>query len=732
MPGDDELVRAAPPPQAEQIPSDDPAAPAVGKWYWVRDGEEREPWLGCVTHVGSNYAELHGAGANEWTLRVHFEEFWSKCEHVPDPDPIINGEIGRHQEAVRLLMSQVRELTARLAITPGLALPSGNETRALALRTDQPMDEYKAALVKAKKEDLPALFEQIRGHNESLGRWMKAQLIPLKAQAKALEPAIEAIENRIFSVELYAGLVETVTQVREGEPAPLTTKVHLLQRRCYMDEECLAQYQTGGMEFKDIRAFDRWIAKKSNFERLLPFPRCVVAFRVRRNEKDRDWENIRQFLKMIEDRKLDEATFLYIRNGDQLFRLQTEIDFGWQLFPDVDREQLGGKLWAEVRGSRVSLISDGRYQEMLKEEREQDEKARKAPKKDRWKYVSHWKRSSDYEPFSPDSVYYDDIVKHIQEEMARHNRLVLVLQGLLDRSPVLHPHPPWQIWTNDGFKAALELVYDDARALVAGEKPDFEAYRARLNGSIKTGSVTVGQEVAWEVREAEKECARMDRDWRSRNREWRPKRFRPPGDPGPGTLARVHWHQPKIGACTYVWNRERQTRTWDDDAPQEIRCTFTTDSKNVLNVDAYKPGDFHIFFDDPRTRSEYLRWAPLLLEAEEFHAGNRKVPPPPEAPPVRKPTFEGKERYRMRKERKALIGKAVRLKRQITTKGGSVYEKGSLWRVVSGSGRQFDIYGIGKDGKVERDKGGVKRHVRCVESWSFEVDPSVPSDPEKE
>ena len=45
----------------------------------------------------------------------------------------------------------------------------------------------------------------------------------------------------------------------------------------------------------------------------------------------------------------------------------------------------------------------------------------------------------------------------------------------------------------------------------------------------------------------------------------------------------------------------------------------------LFNVSAYKPGDFHMFFDDPRTREEYLEWAPLLLSAEEYHAGRMKV-----------------------------------------------------------------------------------------------------------
>lgn len=55
----------------------------------------------------------------------------------------------------------------------------------------------------------------------------------------------------------------------------------------------------------------------------------------------------------------------------------------------------------------------------------------------------------------------------------------------------------------------------------------------------------------------------------------------------------------------------------DDD---NIACSFTTDVGKVLNVSAYTPGDYKRFYGDPRTRAEYLKWAPLLLAAEDWHA----------------------------------------------------------------------------------------------------------------
>ena len=538
-------------PHAEQLDSEDPHAPKVGRWYWVAGKTER--WLGCVVHIGSNYARLKGV---RWARRVHLDTFFDVCTFESDPDTVIGGYIGTHQRRTYELMETVRQVTARLGVGINPALTTGSETQALTVRKDEPMDGYKKALVKAKDETLPALFAEIKGEHAALARWMKARLIPMKAQAGALTPAIKAVEDRIFSVTLYAGLTEEIVQIADGEPAPLTTKIHLFQRRAYMDEECLAAYEHGGMEFKNIHAFDKWMTKPKNRDRLLPFPRCIIAFQVRRHRKERHahtWADYIQFAKLEE---MDKYTYLYMRNGERMYRLATEIEFERQLFPDVDeRESLSGKLWArvdgienddeEVRrytmgggrsdddfdddtaGSHIRmLIPDRRYHGMLEDEQRayiewRDVKVpeakaliaryRRASKKERDTdpdLSRHWpsgpnipgephRNSLDYTLFNRDNVHYDDIANYIQKQIAAHNRLVLVLQGILDRSPVMHPHPPWVLWNADSFTQALELVYDLSKALVSGEAPDFEAYKARCNSQIVEGTIVLGQERAW-------------------------------------------------------------------------------------------------------------------------------------------------------------------------------------------------------------------------------------------
>lgn len=612
----------------------------VGRWYWVKRNEEGKPfdtpWLGCVVHVGSNYAQLEDPGAKygSYEQRVHFDVWAETCEWEPGAQAAIADKINMHRENVVALMQEVRDLTARLGVSQRGALPEPEAEGLVRATGLQPVKDYKADLAKAKDTTLPALFERIKEENERMAAWMKAQLLPLQAEADMLKHSIRAVEARIFSVELYAGLVEEIVQVADGAPAGEHERTHLFQRRCYMDEECLAKYRAGGMGIEGLAGFDRWIAEPENRDRLLPFPRCIVAFRVRRFDKEYEIPSLLHLLRMAELQKHDKRTFLYIRNGDRLYRMETEIDFGPKLFPDMNAEELHGSVYACVRDldsigksheREGVLISEHRYRDMVESERRDREayerKLKSTPKKDRWRVYmpSRFRSASDYRPWTPDDVYYDDISAAVARQLEQHNRIVLILQGLFDRSPVLHPHPPVQLWTHGGFERAVELVYDESRALVPGAAPDFEAYRLRLNASLSVGSVTVGQDDYWAEREAERINQRNARSY-NRGRTLNYKRYRPYGNPGPSRLARVvRMVRGSKGGCQFEWWRAR-ARGWRSE--RNVRDTIVVPFNRLLNADAYTPGDFRQFYDDPRTRASYLKWAPYLLECEEYKAGN--------------------------------------------------------------------------------------------------------------
>lgn len=626
----------------EQLPYEGPLV-SVGQWYWLKmfDGDKEER-LACATRVGSNFVELHDPYGHY--TRIHLDEFEKRCRLEPDPESIIRGRTEHYRQIVREKLAEIKQVTARLGVNSSQNLerrPEDEACRSLSVLSATPdMKKHKKELIRAKEKLLPALFEEVKEANENLVTWMKAQTIPMEGMIGGMEACVEKIDDRIFNVSLYAGLTEEVAVVRKGEPAAIGEKLRIMQRLCFMDEECLVNYRHGGMEFNHLGQFDRWLAEPENMDRILPYPRCMVAFRVRRGKKDRgpSYSLDEAYIKIrLED--LDKLTFLYIRNGERLYRMDCDLEFGELIFPGRDELNLDEPMMARMSGRHVEdVITERHYRELLISTAKEiegrkvkhDEWKKKNPDKQEifspfrsWSEEADYSRlERDYEPFNPDSVYYDEIKGEIERRVKYYNRIALIVQGLYDRSEVLHPHPPVRLWSPEGFSAAVELVYAD-HALHFGDAPDFEAYRKAVNASLKKGCVTIGQEDFWGRREAKRENERMDRGWREV--KYHHTTFHPYGDPGPGYIAEIQAWLPRVRKAVFRWTRKRKTepgywsdKNWDDPLPAAVEVP----EEALFNVSAYKPGDFKQFYKDPRTRAEYLQWAPILIAAEEYYAGN--------------------------------------------------------------------------------------------------------------
>lgn len=623
--------------------------PKVGTWYWVRadripynqtaeDGSGRPDvpfeWLGCVMEVGSNFVELHSPSfdRSHSRERVHFDDMDSELRPAPDADAVIRARTQLYQGRVNDLLGVVREVTARLGVVPtkGIEDRGGAGDNALAvIATQVDAKAYKADLVKAKDETLPDLFKQIEAANKSLAGWMVAPTLPIRAEIGPMKKSIGAVEDRIYTIGLYAGLAEDAVKIADGDPAASAEMLRVMQRRLYMDEECLANYRAGGMEFKEIGQFDAWLAQPENRDRILPFPRCLVAFRVRRTDKDRDFSGgIASAILNFQLRQADEQTYLYVRNGGQIWRVDCDFRFDELIIPTRDEFDPTQPMMVKMFNDRVDkMIPKSAYDLMVEEKDAQrrlhDEWNAAHPDVKNKSFenphsMSGWYDLDRYEPFNATSVYFDEASEFISAAIKRYNRVAVIIQGLYDRSLVLHPHPPVSVWDAASFARSIELVYD-SETLTHGDKPDFEAYRAQLNESLGPSSIVVGQEEFWLRRMAAKENERQANRSRWDQRSVSDyKRYHPYGDPGPGFVGRMTEWKPRSRRALFRWTAE--TQSWRADGTSKPRSVEVPAAK-LLNVSAYQPGDYKRFLSDSRTRAEYLKWAPLMMAAEDYHAG---------------------------------------------------------------------------------------------------------------
>ncbi len=84
-------------------------------------------------------------------------------------------------------------------------------------------------------------------------------------------------------------------------------------------------------------------------------------------------------------------------------------------------------------------------------------------------------------------------------------------------------------------------------------------------------------------------------------------------------VAKMAQWMPRRRAGSYRWLRERKRyQRWGDN--EDVAASVTVPAASLFNASAYTPGDYLQFYRDPRTRADYLQWAPFLLRAEDWYA----------------------------------------------------------------------------------------------------------------
>ena len=624
--------------------------PEVGQWYWIKTeiSEKYEAiglpdpeykWFAMVYSIGSNYVEFK---SHSYESRILFDDLAHKVIYEPNHEDIIKMNYDKHTADVQNYLKEINKLTRSLGVSPQRTLDAPQASSALVLSSsNKDAKEFKKDLIIAKNEKLPMLFDCLKKSQKKIQRWLSLEALEMEALVDSMSTIIGSIEKKIFHITLYAGLTEEVVLVKDGQPASVDKQVHVMQRRLYMDEECLINYKHGGIEFCNIDDFDNWLMQKDNFHRCLPYEKCIVTFRVRRSVKERSpAKGIVENLIRIQIEAADKFTYMYIRNGEKLYRMCTDMDFGEQIFPSLtDFDPMEPKMFMVFCTSVQKMISRSLWEQLRDEELEREEKSKQWFKEnpfEKWSkengsesrffwehsdpyrgYSSRIDRLDEWERLDKSSVHYDEGIEYLNKKMEEYNRIALIIQGLLDRSDVLSPLPPIDLKNQGELQKRVKLIYDGENTLYFGEMPSIKEYINKCNLSADENSVFIGQSQYWLKKQAEKENERREKYYYD-DRSIVLKYYKPPGNPGPSYISKGNKFHPRARKVTFEWMREMQTI----DRYRELkRTSVSVPIDKLFNVSAYKPGDYKIFFADPRTRAEYFKWAPFLLAAEEYHAG---------------------------------------------------------------------------------------------------------------
>jgi len=566
--------------------------PKIGDWYWVKcseneEGEETKKeveYLFCVRHLASNhvvFARCTPEGGQSWA-QIRYRDLLAFTRLEPNWKQFKEARI----EEKKLELKEAIKALSDICAGAGLIAQENEGASMLPAKIRVSPEQSKKTLTRIKAKTIPEHHKTVERITQEITTLYRDLVLPMRVQSERLEKTVESVDERLFALELYAGLFQKVKQISKGNPAPKETPVTVRQMMRYMDEECLIDYDGGGMDYNKVDDFDEWVVKPENLSRIAPEPRCIVALQIRRYDKDYGTPvSLFHAIANARENQENKRTYLLLRNGENVHRLWADIDFRPQLLPD--REEFT-RPFEEVHTGWYNF-----------------EKKERNPDK--------------IEEITPDHLDYDKHVAERKKLIFRYNRIMFLIQGLLDRSDVFNPHPPINLGDQEHVKAYLRLVFD-SEALPAHNPPKWEEYRNRCNASIKPGSTIWTR---WYDEDKD-----YDYNYRSNYRSLKPGRARP----DILTVDKVKRDRSQV--CVSWpwgtrWGYEFRTRYWSGygrwgEWEVKKRRRAWIPIQHVFHLEAYKPGDFKQFLCDAYQKGRYLEWAPQLLNAEKWHHERQK------------------------------------------------------------------------------------------------------------
>jgi hypothetical protein len=445
------------------------------------------------------------------------------------------------EELNRLTSDLVRLTSTDLSVTGDLTAPEFKVVLAA-----------KRAELFAKQQEMEMAAENARKQMEAAQRAAQAAMAPLKKE-------LARMAEGIWTVGLYLGVDETLVPLRGGTPAPFGTPLTVRQQVLAMDEESLIAAETGGIDVRDIEAFDEWIlASPAHLEQVLPEQKGVVA--ILPSRKQRDYGNPWMTAAMNEANK---QTWFLIRNGEKLYRLLADdFNVGPRLIPRSD----------EFTGYF---------------------------KKDRWGHA-----------LQPGTSAWAEAEERAGAKQRHYMRVALILQGVIERTDAFAPLPEgFSLLSLDAYESGqVVTISDSEKVLLSSRQPFFEWLKER-NTKLRPGMRIVGSFNGQEFR------GESYHEQYFKHSRLRPETAEVPPS---NTLLYVEQNAKKEMVCRY----ERVTESvWDSStynfrpAQQRASVMIKPSDKFIIPVDLVTIEEMEDYIGARSERGNYLTLVPLLRSA---------------------------------------------------------------------------------------------------------------------
>lgn len=366
-------------------------------------------------------------GVNPVTLQRDGEDSGISESQLKEYYIVLDGDPTKLRDMCHRILNEGASIEDYAESNETALMTLGNKQSLIALRSQIEQTQRSVALV---KNYCHLMQTQMRCEIEK-------KLDAIRDVVSKMGSEIKRLTYVIQTIETYAGIKEEVLTLQSGEPAAEAEPIVIRQAVLFMDEEFALI--DDDFDWRKMESFDKWLVENGNFKTLLPDAKSIVAIKPRR--KDKQYAENDEWYNRIMNQP-NHVTLFLIRNGDNLYRLESEhIGLEDRMFPNLDE-----------------------YQKVLEEE-------------SRYQMNSDDKRS--------------DMMRR------RFTKIAFLLQGLLDRSDVFAPHHvKCSFLKMEGLDESVRMEYElDTSHLLMDGRPSVMDWIKQTNEGIDEGSriLLIGQ-----------------------------------------------------------------------------------------------------------------------------------------------------------------------------------------------------------------------------------------------
>lgn len=305
-------------------------------------------------------------------------------------------------------------------------------------------------------------------------RFMQGQLAGIGTSMR-MSDAMEEMGGKLAQFKEGMGLMTAycngtnhLEALLHGDRAPASEPYSIFQSRLYLEEEIGLIANMLDIDHRDMKRLDEWLVRKSRWKKLMPLAKCILVTRICRKEKSYD----RQMgaIEAAYHNHFNMETLVWIRDGENLWRFSTDIQFEERVFPAGDdvpeivtliQEHIWKRHWATADKSD-SFRSSFHHK---------DGEKPKNPAEEAEPVYVLWKDSIKFatlQGFLDSEQYTPELDVHIRKSALESSRarqrammpFALLLQGIIDTKGLLSIPPGTDIFDPDTNARYLRLIND--------------------------------------------------------------------------------------------------------------------------------------------------------------------------------------------------------------------------------------------------------------------------------